>query len=196
MIGRVIAHADDRARAIENLLAYLEHVQVTGISTNIPLLKRVLADGTFRSGVYDTDYLPNFLKRIDAKGLIDDMHEAAGVTGRSIDRDTINIEGSEELKVLSPSTSIFYIAPSPTEPEFVAVGDTIEVDKTLCQLEAMKIFTPLALKDFNNGEDELYPSSQQYKVTRINIESGQQVNVGDLLFVVKPQHKSAQAGSP
>jgi hypothetical protein len=50
----------------------------------------------------------------------------------------------------------------------------------------MKIFTPLALKDFNGTDGELYPSTQRYEVTRINIISGQQVNVGDLLLVVKP----------
>jgi acetyl/propionyl-CoA carboxylase alpha subunit len=187
MIAQVIAHADDRTSAIEKLLGYLERVTITGISTNIALLKRVLADDTFRGGVYDTDYLPHFLKRIDARALIDEMSAAAGGARDGIDRNAIRIEGSDELKVLSPSTSIFYTTPSPSEPDFVSEGDVIGVDKTMCQLEAMKIFTPLALKDFNNGEDELYPSDQRYKVTRVNIASGQQVNVGDLLFVVKPQ---------
>jgi acetyl/propionyl-CoA carboxylase alpha subunit/acetyl-CoA carboxylase alpha subunit len=187
MIAQVIVHAEDRTAAIDKLSAYLGRVNITGISTNIPLLIRILADDVFRGGDYNTDYLPKFLQRIDARELINEMREAAGVTGRGIDRESICIEGSDELKVLSPATSIFYITPSPTEPEFVSVGDLISVDKTMCQLEAMKIFTPLALKDFNNGEDELYPSAQQYIVTRINIASGQQVNVGDLLFVVKPQ---------
>ena len=94
--------------------------------------------------------------------------------------------GSDELKVLSPATGIFYITPSPAEPEYVAVGDRVRVTDTLCQLEAMKLFTPLALKDFNNGDEELYPSAQRYEITRINNTSGRQVNVGDLLFVVKP----------
>jgi hypothetical protein len=49
----------------------------------------------------------------------------------------------------------------------------------------MKIFTPLSLKDFNVADVELYPAAQRYEVTRINNTSGQQVTVGDLLFVVK-----------
>ena len=49
----------------------------------------------------------------------------------------------------------------------------------------MKIFTPLSLADFNT-EFELYDVSREYEVTRINMGSGQQVNAGDLLFVVKP----------
>ncbi|NJN52048.1 MAG: hypothetical protein HC809_10035 [Gammaproteobacteria bacterium] len=50
----------------------------------------------------------------------------------------------------------------------------------------MKMFTPLALKDFNSAEAEVYPAEQRFEVTRINNTSGRQVNVGDLLFVVKP----------
>ena len=49
----------------------------------------------------------------------------------------------------------------------------------------MKIFSPLRLADFNQNV-ELYDSSIDYEVTRINIRSGQQVNPGDLLFVIRP----------
>jgi hypothetical protein len=49
----------------------------------------------------------------------------------------------------------------------------------------MKIFTPLRLSDFNT-DVELYEAERQYEITRINMASGQQVNTGDLLFVVKP----------
>ena len=61
----------------------------------------------------------------------------------------------------------------------------MNLDHTLCQLEAMKIFNPVALKDFNS-EGEVYDSSKRYRVTRVNVGNGQQVNVGDLLFVVAP----------
>ncbi|HEY6598591.1 MAG TPA: biotin carboxylase N-terminal domain-containing protein, partial [Pseudomonadales bacterium] len=186
MVAQVIAHGTARLDTIEKLLKYLERVRITGICTNISLLKGVLADSTFRDGVYDTNFLPEFLARIDAKALIKQINDAAGKSGAGIDRNAITIDGSDELKVLSPSTGIFYITPTPTEPEYVAVGDKIRVGDTLCQLEAMKLFTPLTLKDFNSDDQELYPSSQRYEVTRINNTSGQQVNVGDLLFVVKP----------
>ena len=32
----------------------------------------------------------------------------------------------------------------------------------------------------------IFDPSKRYQVTRINMSNGQQVNVGDLLFVVKP----------
>jgi biotin carboxyl carrier protein len=186
MVAQVIAHGSERHDTIEKLLNYLERVRITGICTNISMLKLVLRDSVFRDGTYDTNFLPGFLARIDANALIKQTSDAAGKSGAGIDRNAITIEGSDELKVLSPSTGIFYITASPTEPEFVAVGDRIKVGDTLCQLEAMKIFTPLALKDFNTADYELYPANQRYEVTRINNAGGQQVNVGDLLFVVKP----------
>ena len=48
----------------------------------------------------------------------------------------------------------------------------------------MKIFTPLRLSDFNS-ENELYDPEAIFEVKRININSGQQINAGDLLFVVE-----------
>ena len=50
----------------------------------------------------------------------------------------------------------------------------------------MKMFTPVNLNSFSVGEREVYSSAQKYKITRINLTSGQQVNEGDLLFVIKP----------
>jgi biotin carboxyl carrier protein len=181
----VIVHAADRPSAIAKLRDYLDRVKITGICTNIPLLRRILADEVFRKGVYDTDYLPNFLKRIDSDRLIRDIESAAGEMSGAIDVDAIRIDGSDELKVLAPTAAIFYTTPTPTEPEYVAVGDRISVRHTIGQLEAMKIFTPLKLTDFN-AEHALYEEEREYVVTRINMASGQQVNAGDLLFVVKP----------
>ena len=113
------------------------------------------------------------------------MEASAGDTGEGINRDAISIDDSEELKVLAPATAIFYSTPSPSEPEYVSVGDVIDLDTTMCQLEAMKIFTPVKLQDFNT-EAELYATANKFEVTRVNMSNGQQVNVGDLLFVVKP----------
>ncbi len=185
MLAQVIVHARGRGRAIRKLLAYLERVRVTGICTNIPLLKRVLQDDVYQKGTYDTNYLTELLARTDAKSLIDEIEQAAGEQTAGIDLAAIKIDDSDELKVLSPTTAIFYITPTPGEPQFVLVGDKISVHDTCCQLEAMKIFTPLSLADFN-VDAELYDAEMEFEVTRINMSNGQQVNAGDLLFVVKP----------
>ena len=185
MVAQVVVHAEDRDAAIDKLADTLSQVRITGICTNIPLLLRVLADPVFRQGEYDTNFLPEFLRRTDAASLIEEMEANAGAGPCAFDRDSIAIDGSDELKVPSPAAAIFYNTPSPSEPEFVSVGDKVTVETTLCQLEAMKIFTPLSLKDFN-GDAALYDPELEYEVTRINMSNGQQVNAGDLLFVVKP----------
>ena len=184
MVAQVVVYAEDRNAAIAKLDEYLSRVKISGICTNIPLLRRILKDQVFIDGVYDTNYLPELLQRSDVSGLIAEIEASAGDASGAINLETIQIDESDELKVLAPATAIFYSTPSPSEPEYVSVGEKISLGKTLCQLEAMKIFTPLTLGDFN-GDAELY-ADIEYEVTRVNMANGQQVNVGDLLFVVKP----------
>ncbi|MEC8754596.1 MAG: biotin carboxylase N-terminal domain-containing protein, partial [Pseudomonadota bacterium] len=185
MVAQIIVHAESREAAAAKLAEYLGRIDLSGICTNIPLLRKVLVDEVFLAGVYDTNYLPELLQRLDIDQLIEAIEQGSGAANAGIDLDSLRIEASDELKVLAPATAIFYSTPSPSEPEYVSVGDEIAVDHTLCQLEAMKIFSPLSLADFNTDGD-LYDPSKRYQVTRINMSNGQQVNVGDLLFVVKP----------
>ena len=185
MVAQIIVHAQSREAAAAKLHDYLGRVQLSGICTNIPLLRKILVDEVFLAGVYDTNYLPEMLQRVDIDTLIAEIEQGSGAADSGIDLNSLRIEASDELKVLAPATAIFYSTPSPSEPEYVSVGDEVSVDQTICQLEAMKIFSPLCLADFN-GDGELYDATKRYKVTRINMSNGQQVNVGDLLFVVKP----------
>ena len=184
LVAQIVVHAADRDSAIAKLDDYLSRVNITGICTNIPLLRQILQDEVFNKGIYDTNYLPELLTRSDVPSLISEIEASAGDVSGGFNVESIAIDESNELKVLAPATAIFYSTPSPSEPEYVNVGDRIRLQETLCQLEAMKMFTPLSLADFNT-ENVLYADSE-YEVTRINMGNGQQVNVGDLLFVVKP----------
>ena len=195
MIGQVIAHGRDRAEAAARLADYLDRVRIEGIATNIALVKRVLRDPTFLAGDYDTDYLPEFLANEDVDSLIEEIDDTAGTQAGAIGSDAIRIENSVELRVLSPSAGIFFATPSPAEPEYVQPGQRIGLDDILCQLEAFKIFTPLRLNDYNSDDNGLYREAE-YEVTHVNVTSGQQVNAGDLLFVVKPAEPSAGGSSP
>ncbi|MCZ6502999.1 MAG: ATP-grasp domain-containing protein [Gammaproteobacteria bacterium] len=186
LIVQIICRGSNRMDAIKKMHAYLDKVKIHGICTNISLIKRILKDEKFLKGKYDTGYLSEFLERIDAGELIKEIEEASGTTGSDLDLEMLKIEGSDELKVLSPSTGVFYRTPSPSEPEYVNVGDIVTTDDILCQLEAMKMFTPVNLNSFSSDAGEVYSSAQKYKITRINLTTGQQVNEGDLLFVIKP----------
>ena len=187
MVAQIIAHAADRDAAAAKLANYLDRVRIRGICTNIAVVKRVLRDEVFLRGDYDTGYLPELFTRLDVKALIDEIADAAGSAEGGIGREAIAIEGSDELKVLAPSTGIFYATPSPTEPPFVAVGERATAATTLCQLEAFKIFTPVKLEGFNAvGEAPLYDPASRFEIVRVNVASGAQVNAGDLLLVVRP----------
>ncbi len=186
LIIQIICYGKNRTDAINKMHDYLDSVTIHGICTNISLIKRILRDDTFINGEYDTTYLPKFLSRIDALELINEIEEASGTASAALDLEMLKIEGSDEVKVLSPSTGVFYRTPSPSEPEYVNVGDVVSTNDVLCQLEAMKMFTSVTLNDFAGGVAEVYSSDKKYQIKRINIDSGQQVNEGDLLFVIKP----------
>lgn len=186
LIVQIICWGTDRIDAINKMYEYLDKVTIHGICTNIALIKRILVDEQFIGGEYDTDFLPQFLERIDANQLIEEIDGASGTTSAAVDLEMLKIEGSDELKVLSPSTGVFYRTPSPSEPEYVNVGDVVTTEDTLCQLEAMKIFTPMNLNSFAGEDGEVYSSDVKYEITRINLASGQAVNEGDLLFVIRP----------
>jgi len=184
MIAQVIVHAANRKKAISRLIEVLDQTKITGVCTNLALLNQILSDSVFQGGKYDTGYLPELLSRIDGDQLIEEMADT-GLEHTDDGQSNIKIEGSDELRVNSPLTGIFYTTPSPSEPEYVKVGDVIEFDQTICQIEAMKIFTQLSLSSINAGSD-IYQSDIKYEVVRINQSPGTQINAGDLVFVIKP----------
>ena len=186
LIAQVIATGKDRNEAADNLLKALEGTSIEGVHTNIPLVKRILKDKTFRNGKYNTQYLNGLLENIDIEEMITEGDKASGNTSISLDRSAIEIEGSEEIKVISPSTGVFYDAPSPAEPCFAPVGSIIKTNQTICLLEAMKLFSPLTLDSFNSEEAYLYNPEQNFKIVRVIPTSGQAVNKGDLLMVICP----------
>ncbi|MBV1873250.1 MAG: carbamoyl-phosphate synthase large subunit, partial [Gammaproteobacteria bacterium] len=186
LIAQIICYGDDRNDTIQKLYEYLDSVSIKGICTNIPMLKRILKDEVFVGGIYDTTYLPEFLARTDQQSLIDEIEASASDNTSVVDVGSFKIEGTDELKVVSVSTGIFYGRPSPSEPEFVTVGSVISVNDTICLMEAMKIFSTVTLKTFNRQGVEIFPADQKYRVERINNATGQQVATGDLLFVVSP----------
>ena len=184
LVAQVVCHGEDREDTIARLRAYLDEIEIEGVCTNLPLLRRVLDDERFRSGDYDTRYLPALLARTDAGELVRDFERSAGVAA-SLDRAGIEIEGSDELKVMAPSGGLFYAAASPNDPPFARVGDVVGAEKTLCLIEAMKLFRPVSLSTIDAG-GELFDRDARYEVMRVNASNGQVVNEGDLLFVVRP----------
>jgi len=190
MIVQLIGHAPTRPEVIALLRQYLDSVEVRGISTNIPLLQAILDDAVFRNGEYDTTFLREFTARVDTAQLIASIDAAAGDVGSARDIDALRIPGTDEIRVLAPSAGIFYRTPAPGEPDFVRPGDVVDTERTLCLLEAMKLFRPLGLSAF-----QVFPAGS-FEIVRIIPDTGQTVNRDDLLFIVRPAVATAAAALP
>ncbi|MCF6204572.1 MAG: acetyl-CoA carboxylase biotin carboxylase subunit [Methylococcaceae bacterium] len=57
MIGKLIAHGEDRASAIARMQTALHEMVIDGIKTNVPLQIDILADSAFRVGSQNIHYL-------------------------------------------------------------------------------------------------------------------------------------------
>lgn len=57
MIGKLIAHGDDRASAIARMRTALSEMIIDGIKTNIPLQQDIMADTGFATGCQNIHYL-------------------------------------------------------------------------------------------------------------------------------------------
>ncbi len=77
------------------------------------------------------------------------------------------------VAIESPMVGTFYASPGPDKPAFVSVGSDLGPDTTVCLVEAMKIFNEI--KAERGGT-----------VAKILVKSGQPVEFGQKLFLVKP----------
>jgi len=184
LIMQVVATGENRDEARSRLASFLKNTCIDGIDTNIPLLTGVLADSVFKEGNYDTGYLDALVDRLPAEML--SAQNIQGEDQRDQRNTDLSIPGTNEIKVLSPVTSIFYRSGTPDEPPYVCEGDFVDVDYTLCLMESMKVFRPLLLSQLNETGKQHYLDNRKYEVTRVHNDDGQHVNVGDLLFVLKP----------
>lgn len=57
MIGKLIAHGDDRASSIARMRTALSELVIDGIKTNIPLQQDIMADSAFAAGCQNIHYL-------------------------------------------------------------------------------------------------------------------------------------------
>ena len=57
LLAKLIVHGGDRDQAIDRTLSALDAFQVTGIDTNIPFLRHVIADPAYRAGEVNTRWI-------------------------------------------------------------------------------------------------------------------------------------------
>ncbi|MDD3470383.1 MAG: acetyl-CoA carboxylase biotin carboxyl carrier protein [Thermoguttaceae bacterium] len=72
----------------------------------------------------------------------------------------------------SPMVGTFYISSSPEAKPFIAVGDTVGPETTVCIIEAMKVFNQI-------------PAETSGRIVRFLVENGATVEFGQPLFAVE-----------
>ncbi|OUW79949.1 MAG: acetyl-CoA carboxylase biotin carboxylase subunit [bacterium TMED217] len=65
MIGKLIVHAKNRQRAINRMQRALEETIIDGPKTTIPYHQKIMENGDFISGEFDTSFLDNFPYEIE-----------------------------------------------------------------------------------------------------------------------------------
>ena len=76
-----------------------------------------------------------------------------------------------EFEVLSPMVGTFYASPSPDEPPYVKVGDTVKQGDTLCIIEAMKMMNQIEA-DVNGV------------IKSIKAQNGDPIEYDQIIFVI------------
>jgi len=82
-------------------------------------------------------------------------------------------ESNNYIEVKSPMIGTFYRSPTPEDPQFVGVGDTISVGQKVCIIEAMKLF--------NEIESEVSGT-----IVKVLIDDASPVEYDQPLFLVDP----------
>ncbi len=76
--------------------------------------------------------------------------------------------------IKSPMVGTFYSAPAPGKPQFVNVGDRVDVGQTVCIIEAMKLM------------NEIH-ADVEGRVAKVLVANGQPVEYGQTLFLIEPK---------
>ncbi len=77
------------------------------------------------------------------------------------------------LRIESPMVGTFYAQANPDTPPFVSVGASVSADKTVCIIEAMKIFNEIKAECAGT-------------IVKMLVKNGEPVEFGQALFLVKP----------
>jgi len=84
---------------------------------------------------------------------------------------SLSLSASERV-IASPMIGTFYRRPSPSSPPFVEVGDSVTPTTDLCIVEVMKLLNTI-------------PAECSGTVTRILVEDGASIEVGQPLMVIE-----------
>ena len=97
--------------------------------------------------------------------------QSAAPAANSVSTPTESPKGNY-LEIKSPMVGTFYRAAGPDKPPYVQVGDSVESGKTVCMIEAMKLF--------NEIESEVKGT-----IVKVMVEDATPVEYDQVLFLVE-----------
>ncbi|MDR3256363.1 MAG: hypothetical protein LBT18_01720 [Endomicrobium sp.] len=95
----------------------------------------------------------------------------------AVQKPVVSEDNQKELITLvetikSPITGVFYKSPSPSSPSFINEGNIVEIGKTVCIIEAMKVMNEIK-------------AIFKAKIVKILVDNGTSVNSGQDLFEIE-----------
>jgi biotin carboxyl carrier protein len=79
---------------------------------------------------------------------------------------------SKKVEVRAPMSGVFYRSPTPDQPPYVEVGDTVKKKQVLALLETMKVFQKIK-------------SPTAGSIAEIAAENEVSLGDGDLMFIIE-----------
>lgn len=86
---------------------------------------------------------------------------------------TDDVDEAGLVPITANVTSVFYRRPSPDEAPYVEVGDEVQEDTCVCLLEVMKCFRQVT-------------ANVKGRIAKISVDTGDLVEAGTVMFLVKP----------
>ncbi len=147
MIAKLIAHGDSRTEALDRLAAALAETEVTGVTTNLPFLRWLVAHPALRAGEVTTAFLVEYPPLSAPPSALPDpvwrgafrlnLPSPAPEPPPDVDA-TAHAHGAAE-----ESSTIVAPMPGTVIKVNVHAGSTVKARDPLVVLEAMKMETPL-----------------------------------------------------
>ena len=176
MIAKLVAHGPDRDSALERLEHALEDMRVSGVVTNLPLLRWLVGHPSFRQGRVATNFfeLNPPLERTRRAQLPWPGYFRLGRGTQPAPRlqtpPSLERQPATGSAVVGDATAALVVAPMPGTvlDVFVEAGQRVSAREPLLVLEAMKMETPVTAPFAGC-------------VTTVGASAGQQVSAGDVL---------------
>ena len=158
---------------IQNLIKFVAKTGVSEVSLEIGDVKITVKTGASEESKpltqVSSNIAPPSIAMVEKPVLTPSMEFTSQppTTSKELDDD------SGENLVKSPIIGTFYRKPSPEKPNFVEVGDRVNVGDTLCVIEAMKLFNEIEAETSGT-------------IVKILVDDSTPVEFDQPLFVIDP----------